>query len=95
MDFHLVTLHVERDIRQVQKIVREIFLDDITLLAAAHHKFVDAMRRIALHDVPKDRLSTDLHHRLGTSRCFLADIAQYPNGNIGLFKQITSIKTDY
>ena len=56
--------HVERDIRHVQEIVREIFLDDIALVASADHEIIGAVRRVELHDVPEDRLAADLDHRL-------------------------------
>ena len=52
MHLYLVVLHVERDIGHVQKIVGKIFLDEITLVAAADHEVIHAMSGIALHDMP-------------------------------------------
>ena len=60
---HLVVGHTEGDIRHVQKVVGEIFLDDVALVAAADHEIVHAMRRIHLHDVPQNRLATHFDHR--------------------------------
>ena len=39
---HLVRGHIEGDIAIVQKIIGEIFLDHIALVATADHKIVDA-----------------------------------------------------
>lgn len=57
-------LHVERDIRHVQEIVGEVFLDEVSLIAAADHEIMDPMGRIHFHDMPQDRLATDLDHGL-------------------------------
>ena len=43
MNLHPVVLHVKRHVRHVQKIIGEIFLDDIPLVAETDHKIVDAM----------------------------------------------------
>jgi hypothetical protein len=48
----------------MQEIIREIFLDDVALVAAADHEVVGAVRRVELHDVPEDGLAADLDHRL-------------------------------
>src|SRR6185436_20751898 len=73
MHFHPVGRHVERYVRHVQKIVREILLDHVALVAGAHDELVDAVAREDLHDVPQDRVAADLDHRLGPQMRFLAD----------------------
>src|SRR5579885_1557819 len=70
MDDDAVVRHVEGDVRHVQEVVGEIFLDDVALVAAADHEVVGAVRRIDLHDVPKDRLAADLDHGLGPQVAF-------------------------
>ena len=62
---HRVVGDVEGDIGHVQKVVGEIFLDDVALVAAADHEVVNAVSRVRLHDVPQDRPPADLDHRLG------------------------------
>ena len=64
---HGVLAHVESDIRHIEKVVGEVLLDLVALVAAADHKIIDSVGGINLHDVPKDRLATDFHHgfRLG------------------------------
>ncbi|MNN37745.1 hypothetical protein D3C81_1517080 [compost metagenome] len=42
--FHLIVLHIESDIGGMQKIIGEIFLDHIALVAAANHEIIDAVR---------------------------------------------------
>ena len=70
---HRVVGHVECHVRHVQKIVREILLDHVALVAAADHEVVDAVRGVELHDVPEDRPAADLHHRLGLEVGFLGE----------------------
>ncbi|MOA60389.1 hypothetical protein D3C78_1852500 [compost metagenome] len=65
MDVHTVFRHVERHIRHVQEIVREVFLDYVALVTKADHEIVDPIVGIRFHDVPDDRLAADLDHRLG------------------------------
>jgi hypothetical protein len=40
--------------RRGTEIVGKIFLDDVTLVAAADNKIIDSVSRIDLHDVPQD-----------------------------------------
>ena len=70
--FHPVAAHVEGDVGHVQEVVGEVLLDDITLVAAANDEIVDAVMRVHLQDMPKDRHTTDLHHRLGPRGSFFA-----------------------
>ena len=56
----------------MQEIVGEIFLDDVTLVAAANDEVMDAVERVSFHDVPKDRLATDFDHGFWSSGGFLA-----------------------
>ena len=65
VNFHLVVGHVEGDIRHVQKIVGKILLDDVALVAAANDEFIHAVSGIQFHDMPQDRLATDLDHGFG------------------------------
>jgi len=62
---HVVEVHVESHIGRVQKIVGEIFLDDVALVTAADHEIVDAVMAVGLEDVPEDGLAAHLHHGLG------------------------------
>ena len=78
MHFHGVVLHVERDIRHVQEIVREILLDQITAVPKAHHEVVYPVPGINLHDVPEDRLAAYLDHRLRAQVRFFADPRTQP-----------------
>jgi hypothetical protein len=56
----------------VQEIIGKALLDDVTLVAGANNEIVDPERRISLHDVPNDRLASDLDHWLGLSIRFFA-----------------------
>src|SRR6185369_16067890 len=65
MHNNAVVGHVEGNVRHVQKVVGEVFLDHIALVPAADHEVVCPVSRIQLHDVPQDRPAADLDHRLG------------------------------
>ena len=65
MDSHLVLLHVEGDIRFVEEVVCEVFLDDIAFVAEEDNKIIVAVGRVYFHDVPENRLAVDFHHRFG------------------------------
>ena len=66
---HAVALcEVKGDIRSVQVVVGKILLDHIALVAETDHKFMKPIIRIDLHDVPENRLATDLDHGLRPQR---------------------------
>ena len=48
----------------MEKIIGKILLNDIAFVATANNKIVDAMVGLDLHDVPKNWLTTHLHHGL-------------------------------
>ena len=66
MHFHAVGPHIESDIGHVQKVVGKVLFDDVTLVSTADNKFVDAMVRVCLQDVPQNGLAANLNHWFGT-----------------------------
>lgn len=52
MDLHAVCAHVDRHIGHVEEVVRKVFLDHISFVAAADHELIHAVSGINLHDVP-------------------------------------------
>jgi len=73
MDDHLVAGHIERDIRHVQKVVREVLFDHITFVTEADHEVMDPIMGINFHDVPQDRTPANLDHRFGAQRRLFTD----------------------
>ena len=61
----VTSAHVERYVGHVKTVIGEIFLDQIAFVSKADNEVVDAVMRIDLHDVPKDRPPADVHQRLG------------------------------
>ena len=53
------------NIRGVEKIVSEIFFDDMLFIPSANDELIEAIMRIQLHDMPKNRLAAQFYHRLG------------------------------
>ena len=64
VDFHGVVQHVEGDIRHVQEIIGEVFLDEVALVSAADDEVIHAMRGILFHDVPEYGPPADLDKRI-------------------------------
>ena len=71
VNFHAVVRKVERDIRHVQEVVREVFLDQVALVAAANNEVVYSVMGINFHDVPQDGFATNFDHGLGFEVSFL------------------------
>lgn len=78
MDVHAVGLHVEGDIRHMQKIIGEVFLDDVALVAAADNELIDAVTGVDLHDMPEDWHAADLHHGFGAHGSFFTQARAQP-----------------
>jgi hypothetical protein len=72
MYFHLIGFHAEGNVRHVQKVVGKVFFDEVTLITTANDKVVDAVVGVHFHDVPQNRVTTNLDHRLGTYSGFFA-----------------------
>ena len=72
MNLHPVLEHIERDIRHVEEVIREIFLDYIAFVPEANHELIDPVVRVDLHDVPQDRPTPNLDHGLWLEMGFLA-----------------------
>lgn len=81
----MIILHVESNVRCVQEIVGEIFLDDIAFVAAANEKIINAMGGIIFHDVLQDRLAADFNHGLWANRCFFTDACAQTTGKDDCF----------
>ena len=62
MNNHLVEAEVKGDVGVVEKVVREVFLDDVAFVAAADDEVINAVRRIHFEDVPQNRATSDLNH---------------------------------
>ncbi len=90
--FHLIRGHVEGDIRHVQEVVGKVFLDQIALVAAADDELIHTMGGIELHDVPEDRLATDLDHGLGLEVGFLGDAGTEATGEDDGFHSLRLLK---
>lgn len=68
----LLTLReIERDIRGVDEVVREPFLDHVLLVARADDEVMETVMRILFHDMPEDRHPADLDHGLRAVLGFL------------------------
>ena len=73
MYLHTVFGHVEGDIRHVQEVIGEVFLDHIALVTTADHEIGDTMSAIDFHNVPQDRTAADFDHGLGTQVAFFGN----------------------
>jgi hypothetical protein len=85
MHLHSVVFHIESDVRHVQEIVREVLLDEISLISATNDEVVDSMLRIHLENVPQDRSTADLDHRLWTHDRFFTKPRPEPSRQYDCF----------
>jgi hypothetical protein len=94
---HVVAhIHVEGDITGVQKIIRKIFLDHVTLVATAHDEIVDAKGAVDLEDVPEDRQATHFHQRLGPHHGFFGEAGAPATGeDDGFQRKRTDSRSEY
>jgi hypothetical protein len=69
----------------VKEVVREVFLDEVALVAAADDEVVDLVLRIDLEDMPKDRPTSNFDHRLGTKNRLFAESGAQPAGKDNCF----------
>jgi hypothetical protein len=73
MELDTVLRQVEGNVRHVQAIIGEVFLDHVALEAAADDEIAYAVGIVELHDVPEDRPAANLDHRLRPQMCFLGN----------------------
>ena len=64
----------------VLALVREIFLDDVTLVAEADDEIVQTMVGIMPHDVPKDGVRANFHHWLRSDLGFFRQARAHSPG---------------
>ncbi len=77
---HLIGGHVEGDIAGMKKIVREIFLDERSLIAATEDEIADAVEGIDLKNVTEDREASHFHHGLRAHGGFFAEACAEATG---------------
>ena len=60
-----IIVHMKSHIHHAQEIARKIFLYNISLVATADHKLINAMSTVYFKDMREYRLASNLNHRLG------------------------------
>jgi len=69
----MIQIKMEGHIAGVEKIVGEIFFDDIAFVATADDKLVDAIKAIGFENMPENGFAANLNHRLRFKMGFFAD----------------------
>ena len=64
--FHAVAGHVEGDVGHVQEVVSKILLNDVPFESAADNEIRHPVGGVDFHDMPKEGLPADFHHRFRT-----------------------------
>ena len=64
MHFDRVGLQLDRDVAVSRIEIEKVVADDLALVAHAQHEPAKAKVRIVPHDMEKDRIRADRHHRL-------------------------------
>src|SRR3569623_19637 len=57
-------LEVYLEVRSMTVVIEKKFLDNVTLVTKTDNKFVNPMMAVNLHEMPKQRPPSHLHHRL-------------------------------
>ena len=65
MQLNVAKIHMKGCINGIQKVIGKIFLEHITFAVVADDEVIDAVVAVNIEDVSQDRLTADLHHRLG------------------------------
>ncbi len=89
MDFHSILGKVKRNVGHMKKIIGEILLDHIALVAEANDEIVEAVLTVDFHDVPEDGPPADLDHRLGANAGFFGQTSAHSTGQNDSFHQPT------
>src|SRR5690606_16172845 len=84
---------IDRDVVVECVEVEEILLDDLALVSQRNDELVHALGRIDVHDVPEDRLASDLHHRLGLEDRLFRESGPQPAGQDHRLHRATSSGT--
>src|SRR5262245_42478527 len=66
-DLDVAGLHVHHEAARTDAVVEEVVLDDFAAVPEGDHELAQAVVRVVLHDVPQERLPTDLDHWLGNT----------------------------
>lgn len=69
MDGHLVVFKIEGDVAAVEEVVGEIFFDDVSFVSQKNDKIVVSIPGVDLHDMPENRMASDLHHGFWDDIC--------------------------
>src|SRR5690242_20169899 len=64
LHIHATAPEIDGHVAIQQKVVAKVALDDVTLVAESDDKLFLAVVSVVFEDVPEDRLSADLNHRL-------------------------------
>jgi len=73
MDFHFIITQSNGDIRIVQVIIHEVFLDHIAFVPQANDKVIMTVLAIRFKDVPDNGFTPYFDHWFGPNFGFLAD----------------------
>ena len=77
---HPVVGQIEGDVRGMQEVLGEVFLHHVLLVSETDNEIIEPEFRIILHDMPENRLSADLHHRLRLQVTLFTDTRAEPSG---------------
>jgi len=65
VNVHAATVELDGQVAGERRVLDEVALDPLALVAERHVELVEPMVGVDLHDVPQHRVLADLDHRLG------------------------------
>ena len=76
---------IDGEVGALMAVVDEEPLDVVALVAEGDGELAEPVERVVLHDVPQDRPSTDLDHRLGPDLGLFGQSRAQPTGQNATF----------
>ncbi|KAF5036898.1 hypothetical protein DSECCO2_570340 [anaerobic digester metagenome] len=88
--FHPAGGEIHHDVRGMEGVVEEVFLDLPAPVAQADDEIVHAVAGVDHHDVPQDGPASDLDHGLGANAGFLGQARAAPPGQDDGFHDVAT-----
>ena len=79
MNFYLIILQVNRNVRLINIIIHKILFYHIYPVSAAYNKFMKPVCGKTFHNMPQQRFPSDLCHRLRNTFLFITDRTPCPS----------------
>src|SRR3569623_22372 len=88
-------LEIYLEVRSMAVVIEKKFLDNVTLVTKTDNEFVNPMMAVNLHDMPKQRPPSHLHHRLRYCVGLYRNAGAEPSSKDNGLHMITSLTFEF